>query len=126
MLTAAGSGPRTAARTARPFDSRCRWGRRPPSRPTRRKPVGTKDPEASPGTPRPLVLVVEDEPQMMRFLRATLPSQGYRVVEAATGQQGLVEAAMRSPDLVLLDLGLPDMDGVEGMRRLREWSATPV
>jgi len=88
--------------------------------------VATKDPELLPGTSRPLVLVVEDEPQMMRFLRATLPSQGYRVAEAATGQQGLVEAAMRSPDLVLLDLGLPDMDGVEVMRRLREWSAIPV
>lgn len=88
--------------------------------------MGTKDPEPGSGTPRPLVLVVEDEPQMMRFLRATLPSQGYRVVEAATGQQGLTEAAMRSPDLVLLDLGLPDMDGVEVMRRLREWSAIPV
>ena len=88
--------------------------------------MATKDPEPGPGIPRPLVLVVEDEPQMMRFLRATLPSQGYRVAEAATGQQGLVEAAMRSPDLVLLDLGLPDMDGVEVMRRLREWSAIPV
>ena len=60
-----------------------------------------------------MVLVVEDEPQVMRFLRATLPAQGYRLVEATTGQQGLVEAATRTPDLVLLDLGLPDLDGVE-------------
>lgn len=75
---------------------------------------------------QPLVLVVEDEPQMTRFLRATLPAQGYRVAEAATAQQGLVEASTRSPDVVLLDLGLPDLDGVEFARRLREWSAVPV
>jgi two-component system KDP operon response regulator KdpE len=73
-----------------------------------------------------LLLVVEDEPQMMRFLRATLPNQGYRMLEAATGQQALVEAATRAPDLVLLDLGLPDLDGIEVTRRLREWSATPI
>ena len=72
------------------------------------------------------VLVVEDEPQVMRFLRATLPSQGYRVIEATTGEQGLVEAATRTPDLVLLDLGLPDLDGVEVTRRLREWSKVPI
>ena len=62
----------------------------------------------------PLVLVVEDEPQVMRFLRATLPAHGYRVVEAATGAQALVEAQTRQPDLVLLDLGLPDLDGARG------------
>jgi two-component system KDP operon response regulator KdpE len=73
-----------------------------------------------------LVLVVEDEPQVMRFLRATLPAHGYRVVEALTGQQALVEASTRAPDLVLLDLGLPDIDGVAVARRLREWSATPI
>jgi two-component system, OmpR family, KDP operon response regulator KdpE len=74
----------------------------------------------------PLVLVVEDEPQMRRFLRATLPAHGYRLAEAETGAQALVEAATRAPDLVLLDLGLPDMDGVEVTRRLREWSSVPV
>jgi len=73
-----------------------------------------------------LVLVVEDEPQVVRFLRASLNAHGYRLVEAATGQQGLVEAATRLPDLVLLDLGLPDLDGVEVARRLRDWSAVPV
>jgi two-component system KDP operon response regulator KdpE len=85
--------------------------------------VTASGPEAA---PEPLLLVVEDEPQMMRFLRATLPSAGYRVLEATNGQQALVEAATRAPDLVLLDLGLPDLDGIEVTRRLREWSATPV
>jgi two-component system KDP operon response regulator KdpE len=74
----------------------------------------------------PLVLVVEDEPQMRRFLRATLPGHGYRVVEAETGAQALVDAGTRAPDLVLLDLGLPDIDGVEVTRRLREWTTVPV
>ena len=78
------------------------------------------------GSPPPLVLVVDDEPQVVRFLRATLPAQGYRLVEAVTGAQGLVAASTRAPDLILLDLGLPDLDGVEVTRRLREWSATPI
>ncbi len=73
-----------------------------------------------------LVLVVEDEPQVLRFLRTSLGAYGYRLLEATTGAQALVEAATRTPDLVLLDLGLPDMDGVEVARRLREWSAVPV
>ena len=73
-----------------------------------------------------VVLIVEDEPQVLRFLRASLSAHGYRVLEAASGEQGLVEAATRSPDIVLLDLGLPDLDGVEVARRLREWSAVPV
>jgi two-component system KDP operon response regulator KdpE len=74
----------------------------------------------------PLVLVVEDEPQLMRFLRVTLSAHGHRVVEATTGAQALVEASTRGPDLVLLDLGLPDVDGIEVTRRIREWSAVPV
>ena len=73
-----------------------------------------------------LVLVVDDEPQLRRFLRATLPAHGYRVVEADSGATALQEAASRAPDLILLDLGLPDLDGVEVTRRLREWSATPI
>jgi two-component system KDP operon response regulator KdpE len=74
----------------------------------------------------PLVLVVDDEPQLRRFLRASLPAQGYRLIEAASGEEALREAAARAPDLVLLDLGLPDLDGVEVTRRLREWSAAPI
>jgi two-component system KDP operon response regulator KdpE len=73
-----------------------------------------------------VVLVVEDEPQVLRFLRASLSAHGYRVLEAASGEQGLVEAATRVPEIVLLDLGLPGLDGVEVARRLREWSAVPV
>jgi two-component system KDP operon response regulator KdpE len=90
--------------------------------------VSTSPPEDGRGraSPAPLVLVVDDEPQVVRFLRATLPAQGYRVIEAANGNQGLVEASTRAPDLILLDLGLPDIDGVEVTRRLREWSRTPI
>lgn len=76
--------------------------------------------------PQPQVLVVEDEPQLMRFLRATLPAHGYRVLEATSGTQALVEAQTRQPDLVLLDLGLPDIDGLEVTRRIRGWSAVPI
>ncbi len=74
----------------------------------------------------PLVLVVEDEPQLMRFLRATLPAHGYRMIEATSGAEALVEASTRGPDLVLLDLGLPDIDGTEVTRRIREWSTLPI
>jgi two-component system, OmpR family, KDP operon response regulator KdpE len=79
----------------------------------------------SPG-PAPLVLLVEDEPQMRRFLRAALTGHGYRLVEAETGTAALTEAATRNPEVILLDLGLPDMDGLEFTRRLREWATTPV
>ena len=82
--------------------------------------------EKAAGGPEPLVLVVEDEPQVMRFLRATLPAHGYRVLEAATAAQALVHAQMQLPDLVLLDLGLPDLDGLELTRRIRGWSAVPI
>jgi len=84
------------------------------------------DAASQPENARPLVLVVEDEPQVMRFLRATLPGHGYGVLEATTGQQALLEASTRSPEIILLDLGLPDMDGVEITRRLREWSTVPI
>jgi two-component system, OmpR family, KDP operon response regulator KdpE len=73
-----------------------------------------------------LILLIEDEPQMRRFLRITLKTQGYRLVEAATAQEGLMQATTRNPDVVLLDLGLPDLDGLEVTRRLREWAQTPI
>jgi len=72
------------------------------------------------------IIVIEDEAQIRRFLRTTLAAEGYRVIEAETGKQGLTEAATRKPDLIILDLGLPDMDGVEVMKNLRAWSSIPV
>jgi len=74
----------------------------------------------------PVVLVIEDDPQILRFLRATLGNHGYRLFEATTGETGLVEAATRQPDIVILDLGLPDIDGLNVIRRLREWTALPI
>ena len=76
--------------------------------------------------PKPVALVVDDEVQIRRLLRVCLEADGYRVLEAATGQQAITEAAQRKPDVVVLDLGLPDMDGVQVLKRLREWSRVPV
>jgi len=73
-----------------------------------------------------LVLVIDDEVPIRRFLRAGLESQGYELIEVATGREAIAQAAMRSPDLLLLDLGLPDIDGFEIVRRIREWSAVPI
>lgn len=75
---------------------------------------------------RTRVLVIDDEPQIRRFLGISLGAQGYRVLEAATGQQGLDALQASPPDLVILDLGLPDMDGQEVLRELRRRSAVPV
>ena len=77
-------------------------------------------------SPAPTVLVIEDEPQIRRFLRATLPAHGYRLLEAGTAQDGLTQAAMHQPELIILDLGLPDLDGLEVTRRLREWTTVPI
>lgn len=74
----------------------------------------------------PTVLIIDDEIQIRRLLRVTLEANGYRVFEAANGQEGLVEAAQRRPEAIILDLGLPDMDGVAVLQRLREWSQAPV
>ncbi len=74
----------------------------------------------------PLALVIDDEVQIRRLLKITLEGNGYRVIEAANGQDGLTEAATKRPDVVLLDLGLPDMDGLVVLKRLREWSRVPV
>ena len=76
--------------------------------------------------PDPIVVLIEDELQIRRFLRATLVGQGYRLYEATTGADGLIEVASRQPDVVIVDLGLPDMDGLEVIRRMREWTAVPV
>ncbi|GMV48045.1 MAG: DNA-binding response regulator [Pseudomonadota bacterium] len=75
---------------------------------------------------RARILVVEDEPEIRRFVRMTLESEGHEVFEAATLQRGLIEAGSRRPELAVVDLGLPDGDGVELIRDLREWSAAPV
>ena len=75
---------------------------------------------------RPSVLVVEDEPEIRRFLRTSLGAEGYRVVEAETGERGVVDAGTHKPDLAIIDLGLPDLDGVEVIRRIRAWSPMPI
>lgn len=74
----------------------------------------------------PTALVIDDEIQIRRLLRVALEAVDYTVREAAAGQPGLQEIAHHRPDIVLLDLGLPDMDGLEVLRRLREWSRVPV
>lgn len=73
-----------------------------------------------------LILVIEDEPQTRRFLRTMLRANAYQVVEAATAREGLVQAAGRNPELILLDLGLPDADGVEVARQLRLTTRAPI
>jgi two-component system KDP operon response regulator KdpE len=72
------------------------------------------------------ILLIEDEPQMRRFLRASLAATGHKLLEASTGHEGLTAASTLSPDLILLDLGLPDIDGLEVTKRLREWTRTPI
>src|SRR5437868_878102 len=74
----------------------------------------------------PLVLVIEDELPIRRFLRTSLTGENYRVTEAETGQQAIRLAAQQPPDLVILDLGLPDMDGQEVLQKLREWLTAPI
>lgn len=72
------------------------------------------------------ILIVDDEPQIRRFLRISLEINGYRVSEAASGEEAIVRTAQLRPDAVILDMGLPDMDGLEVLKRLREWTQTPV
>jgi len=74
----------------------------------------------------PKILVVEDEQEIRRFLRVSLASYGYRLVESATGKDGLMQAASQQPDLILLDLGLPDMDGMQLIAEVRQWSHVPI
>ena len=72
------------------------------------------------------ILVIDDEPQMRRMLRISLENAGYRVFEATTGEEGLVEAASRRPEVILLDLSLPGLDGIAVLKRLREWFTSPI
>src|SRR5262245_26883402 len=73
-----------------------------------------------------MIVLIEDESEILRFLRTTLPAHGFRIYEATTGQGGLIEIKTRNPDLILLDLGLPDVDGTEVIRQVREWTSTPI
>ena len=74
----------------------------------------------------PPVLVVDDELPIRRFLRISLETNNYRVYEAENGTEALAKAAQVRPEVVILDMNLPDMEGVEVLRRLREWTTTPV
>jgi two-component system KDP operon response regulator KdpE len=75
---------------------------------------------------QPTVLVIDDEPQIRRFLRATLTQHQYHVIEAATAQEGMTQALSRVPDIILLDLGLPDQDGIDVTRQVRAWAQIPI
>jgi two-component system KDP operon response regulator KdpE len=75
---------------------------------------------------KPVIVVIEDDPQICRFLRTSLNAQEFQVIEAGTGERGLVEIGTRKPELVILDLGLPGMDGIEVIYKVREWSAVPI
>jgi DNA-binding response OmpR family regulator len=75
---------------------------------------------------KPVIVVIEDDPQICRFLRTSLSVQGFQVNEAETGERGVIEIGSRKPELVILDLGLPGMDGIAVIRKVREWSAVPI
>jgi two-component system KDP operon response regulator KdpE len=77
-------------------------------------------------TTLPVILVIEDEPEIRRFLRASFGVQGYRVVESASGRRGAIDAGTHKPDLAIVDLGLPDVEGIDVIRRLRQWSSMPI
>ncbi|MBF0272125.1 MAG: response regulator [Magnetococcales bacterium] len=76
--------------------------------------------------PAILIVLIEDEPQIRRFVRAALEAESYQVMDAETGKRGLIEVGTRRPDLVIVDLGLPDMDGIEVIRDMRSWSNLPI
>ena len=75
---------------------------------------------------RPTILVVEDEPDIRHFVRSSLGAEGYRVVESAAGRRGAIDAGTHKPDMAIIDLGLPDIDGIEVVRRIRQWSPMPI
>lgn len=72
------------------------------------------------------ILIIDDEPQIRKLLRVTLTAHGFEAAEASTGQEGLLQATMVRPDLIVLDLGLPDMTGMEVLAHIREWSQVPI
>ena len=74
----------------------------------------------------PTILVIEDEPEIRQFLRSSLHAEGYRVVESPNGRRGEIDAGMHKPDLAIVDLGLPDFDGLEVIKHIREWSPMPI
>ena len=98
----------------------------PPMDEAKGPPGPAGEPDAEPLSKKPVVILIEDEPEIRRFLRASLIGHGYRLFEATTGAEGLREAESRQPDIVVLDLGLPDIDGLEVIRRLREWTGVPI
>ncbi len=74
----------------------------------------------------PLILLIDDEPQILRALKTILGAAHYRVISASTGEEGIALAASQSPDVMILDLSLPDMDGIQVCEQIREWSTTPI
>ena len=74
----------------------------------------------------PVIIVIEDDPAIRLFLRTGLSAHGFKVFEAERGRQGIIEAGIRKPDLIILDLGLPDIDGVDVIKAIREWSVMPI
>lgn len=74
----------------------------------------------------PVIVIIEDDPPIRRFLRTGLRTQNFTIFEAATGKQGIIEAEVRKPDLIILDLGLPDIDGVDVIKAVRSWSTVPI
>ena len=76
--------------------------------------------------PRPTILIIEDEPAMRHFLRASFDLGGYKVIESPTGRRGSIDAGTHKPDLAIVDLGLPDLDGVDVIRNIRRWSPMPI
>lgn len=83
-------------------------------------------PDDAATTKAPLVLLIEDDSQIRRFLRVTLGSSGYNLLEATSAQEGIKRVGLQHPDLIILDLTLPDLDGLEVARQLREWTTTPI
>src|SRR6476469_6325496 len=96
------------------------------SRSRQRLPSRARPRRSDMADPRPLVLIVEDEPEIRRFLRTALRAEEYRVVESSTGRRGSIDAGTHKPDLAIVDLGLPDVDGIEVIRRIRAWSPLPI